>query len=115
MYEELAKKYKYKFFKKKKETKMNKNDEKIMFLIKVAICRMKTSTKFTLYEHTVIISSVFLHEVFSNTQCQCLHMQTVFNTYSTGFSSIYVCHTQSQRGCLWSPHIMPLDWINQSF
>ena len=73
--------------------------------------------------HTVwwhVMCIVCLHYIYTQyviyTYTLCLHIIDRVNwfTCNIGFSSLYVCHTQPQRGCLWCPHINPVDTVNDS-
>ena len=54
------------------------------------------------------------HVIFTHTFCfLVIYTQSVI-TCSTGVSSLYMCMTQPQRGCLWSPHINRVAALNHS-
>ena len=68
------------------------------------------------YVNTYVFTYVNLYQ-FVNTcviytdSLQVTYTQSMF-TRSTGVSSLHLYLYQSQRGCLWSPHINPMATVN---
>ena len=74
------------------------------------------TTKFLLFINFLHIYNIhlFTRDIYIHPHSlHMIHTQSVF-TCNTGFSSLYQCIFQQQRGYLWSLHISPMEPVNHS-